>query len=37
MKTIEDQAIKQVAVLKALKSDENKPGIKSIDGIFQKK
>ena len=36
IKTIEDQGIKQVEVLKALKPEENKQDIKSIDGIFQK-
>ena len=37
IKTIEDQGIKQVEALKALKPEENKQDIKSIDGIFQKK
>ena len=37
IKTIEDQDIKQVEALKALKPEENKQDIKSIDGIFQKK
>ena len=36
IKTIEDQGIKQVEALKALKPEENKQDIKSIDGIFQK-
>ena len=36
IKTIEDQEIKQVEALKALKSEENKQVIKSIEGIFQK-
>ena len=36
IKTIADQGIKQVEALKALKSDENKQDIKSIDGIFPK-
>ena len=36
IKTIEDQEIKQVEALKALKSEENKQYIKSIEGIFQK-
>ena len=35
-KTVEDQGIKQVEALKALKSEENKWGIKSIEGIFPK-
>ena len=34
-KTVEDQGIKQVEALKALKSEE-KWGIKSIEGIFPK-
>ena len=34
VKTIEDQGIKQVEVLKTLKSDKNKQDIKPIDGIF---
>ena len=36
IKTIEDQEIKQVEALKALKPEENKQDIKSIEGIFQK-
>ena len=36
IKTIQEQGIKQVAALKALKSNENRQGIKSIDGIFPK-
>ena len=36
IKTIEDQGIKQVEVLKALKPEENKEDIKSIEGIFPK-
>ena len=36
IKTIEDQEIKQVEALKALKSEENKQDIKPIEGIFQK-
>ena len=36
MKTIEDQGIKQVEVLKALKPEENKEDIKSTEGIFPK-
>ena len=37
IKAIEDQGIiKQVQALKALKSEENKQDIKSIDGIFPK-
>ena len=35
-KTTEDQGIKQVEALKALKSEENTKGIKSIEGIFPK-
>ena len=36
IKTLEDEGIKQVEVLKALKSEENKEDIKSIEGIFLK-
>ena len=36
IKTIEDQGIKQVKTLKALKSVENKEHIKSVGGIFPK-
>ena len=36
IKTIEDQGIKQVEVLKALKAEDNKEYIKSIEGIFPK-
>ena len=36
IKTIEDQGIKQVEALKALKLEENKEDIKSTDGIFPK-
>ena len=36
IKTIEDQGIKQVKTLKALKSVENKEHIKSVGGIFLK-
>ena len=32
----EDQVIKQVEALKALKSEEDKKDIKSIQGFFQK-
>ena len=35
-KTIEDQEIKQVEALKALKPQKNKGDIKSIEGIFPK-
>ena len=34
MKAIEDQGIKQVEALKALKPEENKEDIKSVEGIF---
>ena len=37
LKTIEDQGIKQVEALKALKLEKNKQDIESIDGIFQKR
>ena len=37
IKTIEDQRIKQVEALKALKSEENKEDIKSFEGIFRKR
>ena len=37
MKTIEDQEIKQVEVLKALKPEENKEDIKSTEEFFQKR
>ena len=33
---LDDQGIKQVQALQALKSDKNKQDIKSIDGIFPK-
>ena len=36
MKRTEDQEIKKVEILKALKSEKNKPEIKSIDGTFPK-
>ena len=36
MKTIENQRIKQVEVLKALKSEENKQDLKLIEEIFSK-
>ena len=36
IKTIKDQGIKQVEVLKALKPEENKEDIKSIEGVFPK-
>ena len=36
IKTIEDQGIKQVKTLKALKSVKNKEHIKSVGGIFPK-
>ena len=36
IKTIEDQGIKQVEALKGLKPEENKEGIKSVEGIFPK-
>ena len=36
VKTTEDQGIKQVEALKALKSEKNKQDVKSIDGIFPK-
>ena len=36
MKTIENQRIKQVEVLKALKSEENKQDLKLIEEIFPK-
>ena len=36
IKTIEDQGIKQVEGLKALKPQENKEDIKSVEGIFPK-
>ena len=36
IKAIEDQGIKQVEALKALKSEENKEDIKSFEGIFRK-
>ena len=35
IKTIEDQGVKQVEALKALKVEQNKQDIKSINGIFQ--
>ena len=37
IKTIEDLGIKQAEALKALKPEENKQDIKSIDGIFPEK
>ena len=36
IKTIEDQGIKQVEALKALKPEEKKEDIKSIEGVFPK-
>ena len=36
IKTIEDQGIKQIEALKALKPEENKEDIKSVEGIFSK-
>ena len=36
IKAIEDQGIKQVEVLKSLKSEENKQDMKSIEVIFLK-
>ena len=36
IKTIENQGIKQIEALKALKPDENKE-LESIEGLFQKK
>ena len=36
IKTVEDQGIKQVEALKALKPQENKEDIKSIEGLFPK-
>ena len=36
IETIEDQGIKQVEALKALKPEENKEDIESVDGIFPK-
>ena len=36
IKTIEDEGIKQVEALKALKSEENKEDIKSVEEIFPK-
>ena len=35
-KAVEDQGIKQVEALKALKPEENKEDIKSIEGLFPK-
>ena len=36
IKTIEDQGIRQAEALKALKSEEDKDDIKSMEGVFQK-
>ena len=36
IKTIEDQGIKQVEALKALKPEEKKEDIKSVEGVFPK-
>ena len=36
IKTIEDQGIKQVEALEALKLEENKEDLKSMEGIFPK-
>ena len=36
IKTIEDQGIKQVEALKALKPEEKKEALKSIEGVFPK-
>ena len=36
IKTVEDQGIKQVEALKALKPEKNKEDIKSIEGLFPK-
>ena len=37
IKTIEDQGIKQIEALKALKPEENKEDIKSVEGLFPKR